>query len=181
MYQAPCDRASCSWLMRPIPVARFWAPVSGSISQTQPEVFCGSAMNGNSSLTRNVPHGVRAPAHRSCRPVVISSRLVTVVPSRASVRRETEASPLLSPSSVWLCSGTAHLPRSPWKSPLRGCVSSWALRSWTVPPFPGTATLASKSPGMSNVAPDSVDVTLSPPGQGWPAGVAAFAARVRTS
>ena len=161
MYQAPRERASCSWLMRPMPVARFSAPVSGSISQTQPERLCGSLMNGNSSLTRNVPHGVFAPAHRSCRPVVISSRLVTVVPSLPSVSRDTEAQPSLSPSSLVACSSTWHLPASPWKSPATGLVSSWALRSWTVPPLPRTVMLASKSAGMPKLAPDSVEVTWS--------------------
>ena len=116
---------------------------------------------------------------------MISSRLVTVVPSLPSVRRETEPQPSLSPSSVLACSGTEHLPASPANSGggvgyVRGSVSSWALSSWTVPPLPGTAMLASKSPGMSNVPPDSVEVTLSPPGQGWPA-LVALAARAMMS
>src|SRR5215208_2291756 len=156
-YHAPPDAyASCSWLKWPIPVSRFCAPVAGSISQTHPERSSGSTMNGNSSFVRYVFHGVTVAAHRSCRPVVISSALSTVVPSFASVSREIDPEPSES-SSPGVCSGTEHLPASPWKSPCRGCVSSCCTSSQETPCGALNRALPSGSSGIGNVSPLSVD------------------------
>jgi hypothetical protein len=92
-------------------------------------------------------------------PVVISSRRSTVTPSLASTILETEAVPFES-SSPAVCSGTAHLPASPWKSPDRGSVSSWFESSHVSSPAEKT-TFPSKSSGIGNVSPLSVDVTES--------------------
>ena len=154
--------ASCSWLKRPMPSSFVCAPVSGSISQTQPEPcslsggFGGSTMNGNSSFVRYVFHGVIALAQRSCNPVVISSAFSTVTPSFASVRREIEPYPSES-VSPGVCSGTKHLPASPWKSPARGCVSSWWTTSHDLPCGALNSALPSGSSGIGNVRPLSVD------------------------
>src|SRR5215207_4436709 len=156
-YQLPSEAyASCSWLKRPMPVSRLDAPVSGSISQTHPERSSGSLMNGNSSFVRYVFHGVIAAAQRLCRPVVITSTSLTVVPSLSSVRRDTEPQPSES-SSPGRCSGTWHLPTSPSKSPGRGCVSSWLFRSHISPPGAWKSTFPSGSSGSGKVTPLSVE------------------------
>src|ERR687885_131987 len=157
MYHDPSDAyASCSWLKWPIPVRRFCAPVAGSISHTQPERRSGSFRNGNSSFVRYVFHGVIAAAQRLWRPVVISSRFKTVVPSFASVRREIEPQPSES-SSPGVCSSTWHFPASPWKSPCRGCVGSCCTSSHITPPGAWNSAFPSGSSGIGYVTPLSVD------------------------
>src|SRR5215207_10454569 len=152
-YQLPSEAyASCSWLKRPMPISRLDAPVSGSISQTHPERSSGSLMDGISSFVRYVFHGVIAAAQRLCRPVVIASTSLTVVPSLSSVRRDTEPQPSES-SSPGRCSGTWHLPTSPPKSPGRGCVSSWLFRSHISPLGAWKSTFPSGSSGSGKVTP----------------------------
>src|SRR5829696_9196835 len=121
-----------------------------------PRAQFGVVYERDASFVRYVFHGVIAAAQRLCRPVVITSTSLTVVPSLSSVRRDTEPQPSES-SSPGRCSGTWHLPTSPSKSPGRGCVSSWLFRSHISPPGAWKSTFPSGSSGSGKVTPLSVE------------------------